>query len=331
MSLNTTIRNALPVSLLFGEIRHDFLAAVGWKSPNSSISSTSSSLSLDETPSFSTLPTKSVKAPSPKPTNGITQMHFHTISNHQSINKSNQFQKRENEVNSNSKKSPMLRRMKLALAEAEMKNHMDSFQSTNQNDSSGIQVTKPIYQNSIKESSTTGSNSNITNNNLPNQNSWQNSTRKGTVKADEDFEFQGFPKPPPQFFPPPTPITTQTVQNSLNRPSGSLESPPKQAQSEFQDYPSVEIKRIPLIFKGMFQFDQRNSPITHLLINFLAPSPKSPDYKNEKTSVLDELKQKQESGTGTGTGNGPIYKKNRSPMLRRMKLALAHIENESDL
>jgi len=286
-------------------------AAVGWKSPNNSISSTSSSLSSDETPSFSTLPTKSVKAPSPKPTSGITQMHFHTISNHQSINKSNQFQQRENEVNSNSKKSPMLRRMKLALAEAEMKNHMDSFQSTNQNDSSGIQVTKPIYQNSIKERSTTGSNSNITNNNLPNQNSWQNSTRKGTVKADEDFEFQGFPKPPPQFFPPPTPITTQTVQNSLNRPSGSLESPPKQAQSEFQDYPSVEIKRIPLIFK--------------------APSPKSPDYKNEKTSVLDELKQKQESGTGTGTGNGPIYKKNRSPMLRRMKLALAHIENESDL
>lgn len=286
-------------------------AAVGWKSPNNSISSTSSSLSSDETPSFSTLPTKSVKAPSPKPTSGITQMHFHTISNHQSINKSNQFQQRENEVNSNSKKSPMLRRMKLALAEAEMKNRMDSFQSTNQNDSSGIQVTKPIYQNSIKERSTTGSNSNITNNNLPNQNSWQNSTRKGTVKADEDFEFQGFPKPPPQFFPPPPPITTQTVQNSLNRPSGSLESPPKQAQSEFQDYPSVEIKRIPLIFK--------------------APSPKSPDYKNEKTSVLDELKQKQESGTGTGTGNGPIYKKNRSPMLRRMKLALAHIENESDL
>jgi len=197
----------------------------------------------------------------------------------------------------------MLRRMKLALAEAENKNRMNSFQTADQTDSV-IPVNQTISQISMNQSNPNLKNQNSTFEKSTNQSSWQNSTRKGTVKADEDFEFQGFPKPPPQFFPPPpTSIANEVpVQSSISGPSIS-------PNKEFLDHQPIEIKRIPLIFK--------------------APSPKSPDYKNEKTCVLDELKQKQESGIGTG--NGPIYKKNRSPMLRRMKLALAHIENESDL
>jgi len=277
-------------------------AAVGWKSPNSSISSNSSSSTSDESSAFSTLPTRSVKAPNSKPTNQINSPQFHTIAHHQIPSKSQQFRSIESTqqaVQSNNavncKKSPMLRRMKLALAEAENKNRMNSFQTADQTDSV-IPVNQTISQMSMNQC----------NPNLKNQNcsTWQNSTRKGTVKADEDFEFQGFPKPPPQFFPPPpTSIANEVpVQSSISGPSIS-------PNKEFLDHQPIEIKRIPLIFK--------------------APSPKSPDYKNEKTCVLDELKQKQESGIGTG--NGPIYKKNRSPMLRRMKLALAHIENESDL
>jgi len=195
----------------------------------------------------------------------------------------------------------MLRRMKLALAEAENKNRMNSFQTADQTDSV-IPVNQTISQISMNQSNPNLKNQNSTFEKSTNQSSWQNSTRKGTVKADEDFEFQGFPKPPPQFFPPPPTSIANEIQSS---PSGPFISPNK----ESLDHQPIEIKRIPLIFK--------------------APSPKSPDYKNEKTCVLDELKQKQESGIGTG--NGPIYKKNRSPMLRRMKLALAHIENESDL
>merc|ERR1719312_2289016 len=196
--------------------------------------------------------------------------------------------------------------MKLALAEAENKNQMNNFQPINQTDSM-IPVNQIISQNSMNQYSQFLKNQAPTFEKSTNESSWQNSTRKGTMKADEDFEFQGFPKPPPEFFPPPPTSSTnvtQAVQLQSSPPSSSI-SPTK----EFQDDQPVEIKRIPLIFK--------------------APSPKSPDYKNEKTCVLDELKQKQESGIGIG--NGPIYKKNRSPMLRRMKLALAHIENESDL
>jgi len=276
-------------------------AAVGWKSPNSSISSNSSSSTSDESSAFSTLPTRSVKAPNSKPTNQMNPPQFHTIAHHQIPSKSQQFQSIEstqqafqsnNAGNLNCKKSPMLRRMKLALAEAENKNRMNSFQPTDQTDSV-IPVNQTISQMSMNQC------------NPKNQNStWQNSTRKGTVKADEDFEFQGFPKPSPQFFPPPPKSIANEVQVQSSL-SGSSIGPNK----EFLDHQPIEIKRIPLIFK--------------------APSPKSPDYKNEKTCVLDELKQKQE--LGIGTGNGPIYKKNRSPMLRRMKLALAHIENESDL
>merc|ERR1719312_1722074 len=196
--------------------------------------------------------------------------------------------------------------MKLALAEAENKNRMDSFQPTNQNDSM-VPVNQTTSQNSMNQYNQNLKHQTQTFDKSTNQSSWQNSTRKGTVKADEDFEFQGFPKPPPQFFPPPPTSSTNVTQSVQvqSSPTNSSISPTK----EFQDHQPVEIKRIPLIFK--------------------APSPKSPDYKNEKTCVLDELKQKQE--LGIGTGNGPIYKKNRSPMLRRMKLALAHIENESDL
>merc|ERR550519_1203464 len=138
--------------------------------------------------------------------------------------------------------------MKLALAEAENKNRMNSFQPTDQTDSV-IPVNQTIFQMSMNQR------------NPKNQNStWQNSTRKGTVKADEDFEFQGFPKPPPQFFPPPpTSITNEVpVQSSPSGLSGPSISPNK----EFLDHQPIEIKRIPLIFK--------------------APSPKSPDYKNEK-------------------------------------------------
>ena len=203
----------------------------------------------------------------------------------------------------------MLRRMKLALAEAENKNRMNNFQPTDQTDSV-IPVNQTIHQMSMNQWHP----------NLKNQNSaWQNSTRKGTVKADEDFEFQGFPKPPPQFFPPPPTSIANEVQSSL---SGPFKSPNK----ESLDHQPIEIKRIPLIFKGKNFY--KNFPSQRIFKIYLAPSPKSPDYKNEKTCVLDELKQKQELGI---TGNGPIYKKNRSPMLRRMKLALAHIENESDL
>lgn len=283
-------------------------AAVGWKSPNNSISSTSSSSTSDEISTFSsftTSPTKSVKAPTPK-SSTFNHQNFHTIANHKISNRQNEFQiditqktfQGVNNGNINCKKSPLLRRMKLALAEAEE-------QSTNQDTETFS------YHSPVKFSSLNSTNQNSITDDSTNQNSWQNSTRKGTVKADEDFEFKGFPKPPPHFFPPPPTLTTQTVPIPVNSPPGQQDSPPKKVDIDFQDHPPVEIKRIPLIFK--------------------APSPKSPDYKNEKTCVLDELKQKQELGIGTGSGNGPIYKKNRSPMLRRMKLALAHIENESDL
>ena len=126
----------------------------------------------------------------------------------------------------------MLRRMKLALAEAENKNRMNSFQPTDQTDSV-IPVNQTISQMSMNQC------------NPKNQNStWQNSTRKGTVKADEDFEFQGFPKPPPQFFPPPPKsiVNEVPVQSSLSGPI----SPNK----EFLDHQPIEIKRIPMIFKG---------------------------------------------------------------------------------
>ena len=203
--------------------------------------------------------------------------------------------------------------MKLALAEAEE-------QSANQN------TENSSYHSTVKFSAQNSTNQNSITDDSTNQNSWQNSTRKGTVKADEDFEFKGFPKPPPQFFPPPPTLTTQTASIPVNRTPGQTDSPPDGANLDLQDHPTVEIKRIPLVFKGMFSFRPRKFS---KMIS--ASSPKSPDYKNEKTCVLDELKQKQELGIGTGSGNGPIYKKNRSPMLRRMKLALAHIENESDL
>ena len=127
----------------------------------------------------------------------------------------------------------MLRRMKIALAEAENKNLMNSFQPTDQTDSV-IPVNQTISQMSMNQS----------NPNLKDQNStWQNSTRKGTVKADEDFEFQGFPKPPPQFFPPPPTSIANEIQSSLSGPSIS-------PNKESLDHQPIEIKRIPLIFKG---------------------------------------------------------------------------------
>jgi len=285
-------------------------AAVGWKSPNSSISSNSSTSTSDEALVY-TLPTRAVKAPSPtsksfNQTISSGQQYFHTISHHQMPPKSSdqvEIQKSTSEKlqrETNCKKSPMLRRMKLALAEAEDKNRMNNFPSTNQNDSRMILVNNstnknPLFQSSSNESST---NPNSTISKSLNHNPWQNSTKKGTVEANEDFEFQGFPKPPPQFFPPPP-------SNASPSPSSPLVSPARETNNDLQDHHPIEIKRIPLKFK--------------------ASSPKSPDYKNEKSCVLDELKQKQESGI---TGNGPIYKKNRSPMLRRMKLALAHIESD---
>merc|ERR1719373_785181 len=130
--------------------------------------------------------------------------------------------------------------MKLALAEAENKNRMNSFQPTNQTDPM-IPVSQTISQNLNNQTPTFEKSTN--------QSSWRNSTRKGTVKADEDFEFQGFPKPPPQFFPsPPTILAneTQAVQVQSSPPSSSI-SPTK----EFQDHQPVEIKRIPLIFKAL--------------------------------------------------------------------------------
>ena len=141
----------------------------------------------------------------------------------------------------------MLRRMKLALAEAENKNRMNSFQPTNQTDSM-IPVNQTVSQNSMNQYSQYLKNQTPTFDKSKNQSSWQNSTKKGTVKADEDFEFQGFPKPPSQFFPPPPTSSanvTQTVQIQSSPPSSSI-SPTK----EFQDHQPVEIKRIPLIFKG---------------------------------------------------------------------------------
>ena len=127
----------------------------------------------------------------------------------------------------------MLRRMKLALAEAENTNRMNSFQPADQTDSA-IPVNQTISQMSMNQS----------NPNLKDQNStWQNSTRKGTVKADEDFEFQGFPKPPPQFFPPPPTSIANEIQSSLSGPSIS-------PNKESLDHQPIEIKRIPLIFKG---------------------------------------------------------------------------------
>ena len=67
-------------------------AAVGWKSPNNSISSNSSSSTSDESSTFSTLPTRSVKAPNSKPINQINQQLFHTIANYQTPSKSQQSQ-----------------------------------------------------------------------------------------------------------------------------------------------------------------------------------------------------------------------------------------------
>ena len=133
----------------------------------------------------------------------------------------------------------MLRRMKLALAEAENKTRMNSFQPTNHAESM-IPVNQTISQNLKNQTSTFDE--------PTNQSSWQNSTRKGTVKADEDFEFQGFPKPPPQFFPPPPTSSTNVTQSVQvqSSPTNSSISPTK----EFQDHQPVEIKRIPLIFKG---------------------------------------------------------------------------------
>ena len=136
----------------------------------------------------------------------------------------------------------MLRRMKLALAEAENKNRMNSFQTADQTDSV-IPVNQTISQISMNQSNPNLKNQNSTFEKSTNQSSWQNSTRKGTVKADEDFEFQGFPKPPPQFFPPPPTSIANEIQSS---PSGPFISPNK----ESLDHQPIEIKRIPLIFKG---------------------------------------------------------------------------------
>ena len=124
---------------------------------------------------------------------------------------------------------------------------MNNFQQINQTDSM-IPVNQIISQNSMNQYSQFLKNQAPTFEKSTNQSSWQNSTRKGTVKADEDFEFQGFPKPPPEFFPPPptSPASeTQAVQVQSSLPSSSI-SPTKQ----FQDHQPVEIKRIPLIFKG---------------------------------------------------------------------------------
>jgi hypothetical protein len=246
-------------------------AAVGWKSPNNSISSNSSSSTSDEASTFSTLPNlKSVKSPSTKPMNNPIQMNhqqnFHTIAHHQ-VSKNSQFHiieptqqkfQKDNDVNVSCKKSPMLRRMKLALAEAENKNQMHSFKSTNQNDSSTLE--KARYQNPVNHPLNHASfNTNLKNTNSivqistnekstneksTYQNSWQNSTKKGTVKADEDFEFQGFPKPPPQFFPPPPNLNSnisQTVPVQITTSGPSLNT---------TNNAPIEIKRIPLVFKG---------------------------------------------------------------------------------
>ena len=148
----------------------------------------------------------------------------------------------------------MLRRMKIALAEAESKNQIHSFQATDQNHSL---MTPPTHQNSMNHNDVNFKNLNSTFEKSKTQNSWQNSSKKGTVKADEDFEFQGFPKPPPQFFPPPPPSlsnTTQTV-HEHSSPSGPSISPNK----EYQDHQPIEIKRIPLIFKGSY-FHPRKLP-----------------------------------------------------------------------
>ena len=67
-------------------------AAVGWKSPNNSISSNSSSSTSDESSTFSTLPTRSVKAPNSKPINQKDQQLFHTIANHRIPSKSQEDQ-----------------------------------------------------------------------------------------------------------------------------------------------------------------------------------------------------------------------------------------------
>ena len=147
----------------------------------------------------------------------------------------------------------MLRRMKLALAEAENKNRMNSFQTADQTDSV-IPVNQTISQISMNQSNPNLKNQNSTFEKSTNQSSWQNSTRKGTVKADEDFEFQGFPKPPPQFFPPPpTSIANEVpVQSSISGPSIS-------PNKEFLDHQPIEIKRIPLIFKGKNFYKQKVS------------------------------------------------------------------------
>ena len=126
----------------------------------------------------------------------------------------------------------MLRRMKIALAEAESKNQIHSFQATDQNHSL---MTPPTHQNSMNHNDVNFKNPNSTFEKSKTQNSWQNSTRKGTVKADEDFEFQGFPN------------TTRTV-HEHSSPSGPTISPNK----EYQDHQPIEIKRIPLIFKGSY-------------------------------------------------------------------------------
>ena len=141
----------------------------------------------------------------------------------------------------------MLRRMKLALVEAENKNRMNSFQPTNQTDSM-VPLNQTISQNSMNQYSQYLKNQTSTYDKSTNQSSWQNSTRKGTVKADEDFEFQGFPKPPPQFFPPPP--TSPTNETQAIQVQSSLSSSSITQTKEFSDHQPVEIKRIPLIFKG---------------------------------------------------------------------------------
>ena len=146
-------------------------------------------------------------------------------------------------------KSPLLRRMKLALAEAEEQSANQNTENSSYHSTVQFSALNSVNQNSVAGDST-------------NQNSWQNSTRKGTVKADEDFEFKGFPKPPPHFFPPPPTLTTQTVPIPVNRLPGQQDSPPKVANIDFQDHPTVEIKRIPLIFKGIFSIHPRISAIS---------------------------------------------------------------------
>ena len=152
----------------------------------------------------------------------------------------------------------MLRRMKLALAEAENKNRMNSFQPTDQTDSV-IPVNQTISQMSMNQR------------NPKNQNStWQNSTRKGTVKADEDFEFQGFPKPSPQFFPPPP----KSIANEVQVQS-SLSDPCISPNKEFLDHQPIEIKRIPLIFKGKNFYRNKLSIQTNFQNLFSAIAKKS--------------------------------------------------------